>query len=428
MNIKTDIVVIGSGAGGASVAKELAKKGREVLLLEKGALVRKVGTQIEALKYYDHLALRSSVEGFLVYSAIMGGGTTNVSCGNGIPVLAEELKDLGIDLSGEFEETEAEIGVRPISDNLIGKGSRLIMDTANQMGLDMKPMPKYVDARKCNSCGFCLFGCKRGAKWTTMDYVREMHRYGGKVFYGTDVRRIVIKGGRAVGVVAVRSGKVIRVHARTVILAAGGLASPVILQNSGIDSAGKSLFVDFLNVTFGILEDKSINLAKEITMSVVSTKYLNDKGFLLSPFMFPPLVMTTITPPFKFPKLLRYDRLLGIMAKTKDDNEGRVLPNGRFFKRPTAKDDERLNEGARIASDILLRAGVKRRNIFVCKPNGAHPGGSNPIGKVVDKNLKTEIENLYVCDASVLPVSSGAPPIVTIVSLGKRLAKHLDSN
>jgi len=427
MNIRADVVVVGSGAGGASVAKELVKQGRDVILLEKGKLVKRVGTQIEALKYYDRMALRSSIEGFLVYSAIMGGGTTNVSCGNGMPVLAEELKSLGINLDKEFEETEREIGVHPISDKLIGKGSRIIMDAGNSLGFDMQPMPKYVDAEKCNSCGFCLFGCKRGAKWTTMSFVREMHKNGGRVFYDMDVKRVAIKGGKAVGVIAVRNGKVVRVHANTVILAAGGLASPVILQNSGIDNAGKSLFVDFLNVTFGMLDNKEVNLAKEITMSVVSTKYLNDKGFLLSPFMFPPLVMMTITQKRKFPKLLRYDRLLGIMTKTKDDNEGEVLKNGDFHKKPTVKDNERLDEGAGMARQILIKAGVKNRNIFVVKPTGAHPGGSNPIGKVVDKDLKTGIDNLYVCDASVLPVSSGAPPIVTIVSLGKRLAKFLQN-
>ena len=425
MNIKADIVVVGSGAGGASVAKELAKAGRDVLVLEKGKLVRKVGSQIEALKYYDRFALRSSIEGFLVYSAIMGGGTTNVSCGNGMPVLAEELNALGIDLHEEFEETEKEMAVQPISEKLIGKGSRLIMDIGNEMGLDMKPMPKYVNARKCTSCGLCVLGCKRGAKWTTMDYVKQMHEYGGRVFYSTDVRRIAIKGNKAVGVVAVKGGKVVRVHANIVILAAGGLESPVILKNSGIDKAGKSLFVDFLNVTCGILKDKTINPAKEITMSVVSTKYLESKGFLISPFMFPPLGTIALTPKFKLHMLFRYNRILGIMAKTKDDNKGEVLADGRFHKEPTDKDNERLNEGAEIARCILLKAGISERNIFTIKPSGAHPGGSNPIGKVVDNNLRTEIKNLYVCDASVLPVSSGAPPIVTIVSLGKRLAKTL---
>lgn len=425
MNIKVDIIVIGSGAGGASVAKELARKGRDVLVLEKGKHVRKVGTQLEAMKYYDAFTLRRSIEGFYVYSAIMGGGTTNVSCGNGIPVLVDELKELGIDLTKELAETEKEMGVEPISDRLIGKGSRLVMNIGNQMGLDMKPMPKCVNARKCNSCGLCVLGCKRGAKWTTMDYIKEMHDCGGRIFYDTDVRRIAIRGNKAIGVIAVRNGKAVRIHANKVVLAAGGLASPAILRKSGIDDAGKSLFVDFLNVSCGILEETTINPAKEITMSVVSTKHLNDRGFLLSPFMFTPIAMATITPARKLHKLIQYDRILGIMTKMKDQNYGEVFADGRFSKEPTEMDNKILDEGAGISKEILRRAGIKERNIFVLRPTGAHPGGSNPIGKVVNTDLKTRIDNLFVCDASVLPVSSGAPPIITIASLGKRLAKYL---
>jgi choline dehydrogenase-like flavoprotein len=44
---------------------------------------------------------------------------------------------------------------------------------------------------------------------------------------------------------------------------------------------------------------------------------------------------------------------------------------------------------------------------------------------VVDSNLETEIPNLFVCDASVLPISPGKPPILTILALSKRLADYL---
>jgi len=395
------------------------------LVLEKGEHVTKIGTQVQALKYYDRFALRSSIEGFLVYSSIMAGGTTVVSCGNGMPVLEKELLELGVDISGEVGEAQNEMGVMPLRDDLIGKGSRLIMDIGNDLGLDMKPMPKYVDHMKCDSCGFCLFGCKKRAKWTTVDYVLEMQRYGGRILYGTEVRRVFIRNGKASGVVAVKDGKPLRVRANTVILATGGLVTPAILKRSGIDKAGSRLFVDFLNVTFGVLDDDTINLAKEISMAVVSTKYLEDRGFLISPFMFPPLVMATITPKRKLLKLLKYDNLLGIMAKTKDESEGSVLADGRFHKKPTHEDNRILDEGADMARRILRKAGVREKTMFTPKPSGAHPGGSAAIGEVVDSDLKTEVDGLYVCDASVLPESSGAPPIVTIVSLGKRLAKLL---
>ncbi|UCD10333.1 MAG: hypothetical protein JSU79_11190, partial [Dehalococcoidales bacterium] len=45
---------------------------------------------------------------------------------------------------------------------------------------------------------------------------------------------------------------------------------------------------------------------------------------------------------------------------------------------------------------------------------------------IVDKDLQTEVNNLFACDASVLPEAPGLPPILTIVALAKKLAKTLN--
>ena len=122
------------------------------------------------------------------------------------------------------------------------------------------------------------------------------------------------------------------------------------------------------------------------------------------------------------------DRLLGIMTKTKDEPAGRVYANGKISKPVTEKDWVRLNEGSSIARAILVKAGAKRQgSIVVSHPQGAHPGGTAAIGTIVDSDLQTKIENLYVCDSSVLPSAPGLPPILTIVALAKRLAKKLAS-
>jgi choline dehydrogenase-like flavoprotein len=55
----------------------------------------------------------------------------------------------------------------------------------------------------------------------------------------------------------------------------------------------------------------------------------------------------------------------------------------------------------------------------------AHPGGTVKVGDLLDSDLKTEYDNLYVCDCSVIPEAWGLPPTATIIGLGKRLAKHL---
>jgi choline dehydrogenase-like flavoprotein len=208
--------------------------------------------------------------------------------------------------------------------------------------------------------------------------------------------------------------------ADTVIIAAGGLGTPVILQQSGIKNAGEGLFIDLLVNTYGTTD--GLHQVYEPTMALVSHDFYQSQGFILSPFVnhatlirFLELGAGGITS--------RDKSILGIMTKISDEPAGRVNPDGSVSKPVTQKDWKKLNEGSRISKEILARAGA--RNFHVSRVQGAHPGGTAAVGRVVDKNLQTEVDNLFVCDASVLPVSPGLPPILTLVALAKHLAKIL---
>jgi choline dehydrogenase-like flavoprotein len=113
------------------------------------------------------------------------------------------------------------------------------------------------------------------------------------------------------------------------------------------------------------------------------------------------------------------------MTKIIDDPAGRVYKDGTFSKPITARDRERLQEGFSISREILVKAGAKSKSITASRVQGAHPGGTAAIGTVVDTDLQTKVDNLFVCDASVLPASPGMPPILTIAALATRLAKTL---
>ena len=104
---------------------------------------------------------------------------------------------------------------------------------------------------------------------------------------------------------------------------------------------------------------------------------------------------------------------------------GNVYADGSISKPVTKNDWQRLKEGSDIAREILIKAGASSKSILVSRPQGAHPGGTAAIGKVVDSNLATEVGELFVCDASVLPVAPGLPPLLTIVALAKRLSRFL---
>jgi choline dehydrogenase-like flavoprotein len=92
-------------------------------------------------------------------------------------------------------------------------------------------------------------------------------------------------------------------------------------------------------------------------------------------------------------------------------------------KKLTREDRLRLDKGAEHARRILKNAGAT--DIYRGWLFAAHPGGTVKIGEQLDTNLQTRFENLYVCDCSVIPQEWGLPPTWTILSLGKRLAKHL---
>lgn len=425
-NKKYDFIIIGSGAGGATAAKELSELGKNVLVLEKGKLEKHMGTFQDSLRFYDANKLtrmpKKSKEGVIIWRTIMAGGSTMVSCGNGIRCLQQDFLDFGIDLEKEFLEAEREIKIRPTSENLLSEGSKKIKFAAAELGYNMQLMPKFIYQEKCKNCGQCVFGCPKGAKWTAVNYLNQAIEKGVKIEYSVSAEKVILDNGKVIGVTAIGKNGKQNYFADIVILAAGGLGTPVILQKSGIKNAGQGLFTDLLINTYGITE--RINQKNEPVMSLVCSDLYEEKGFILSTFVnSSPLIRFIELGPKGF--VLPNNRLIGIMNKTADESNGQVYIDGTVSKPVTEKDWQRLQEGSAIAKEILLKAGAKPDSILFSKVQGAHPGGTAAIGKIVDKDLQTEIKDLYICDASVLPKAPGMPPILTICALAKKLVKKL---
>lgn len=425
MKLKSDVIIVGSGVGGATLARELSLKGKKVTIVEKGQYYSpgQIGSELQAYHFYDRHGLWSKTkEGVFYYRAIMVGGTSIVSCGNGVRCLEKELKNSGIDLKKEFHETEKELKVTPVPDKFLGRGTKKIMQAAKKLGIKMKPMPKFINFKKCISCGNCILGCRVGAKWTTLPYLKEAQDKGASLLTGTNITKVLISKGRAFGVEGYNQKRgEVEILGNTIVLAAGGIGTPIILQNSGI-KAGQKLFLDVFTVTMGLTKD--IGLTKEVIMGAVSRQ----RGFILSPFLDTPSVMASVVPlPFRQNIRIAIHRknMLGIMVKIDDDLQGRVYKNGLIEKKVTAEDLLKLKKGAEISKKILIKAGVDPRTIITSRIRGAHPGGTAAIGEVVNKNLQTKIKGLFVCDASVLPVSPGLPPMVTIIALSKRFVRKL---
>jgi choline dehydrogenase-like flavoprotein len=420
-----DYAVVGSGMGGATVAYELARRGKAVLVLEQGVREREFGAFMDYTRTNDCNPItrlpRRTKEGTVIWRTFMAGGSTVVACGNGVRCLEAELDSLGVPLGVELSEMETEMGVAPIARRLLGKASLALESAASELGYDLQPMPKFISPKVCRKCGGCVLGCPHDAKWSAVRQLDLLEELDGEIWYGATVERVLVANGKATGVEGRRDGKAFRVATDGVIVAAGGLATPVILQKTGID-AGQGLFADLLVNTYDTRS--KLDQTHEPSMTMVGLQSHADEGFLISPHIAP-------TKPNLWVELgtrglrARRDSLLGMMTKIVDERAGRVYADGKVSKPVTAVDRAKLRKGSDRCREILIKAGADPKSIAVSVVQGAHPGGTAAIGEVVDQNLETEIASLFVCDASVLPIAPGLPPMVTIGALGKYLAKKL---
>jgi len=118
---------------------------------------------------------------------------------------------------------------------------------------------------------------------------------------------------------------------------------------------------------------------------------------------------------------------MGLMVKIADEANGKIYEDGSIKKELTERDINLLKEGYNKSVELLTAVGVDPSSISSTPIRGAHPGGTAAVGKVVDKNLETCVNGLYVSDASVIPQAPGRPPILTIIALAKRLSKTINN-
>ena len=424
MRKEAEIIVVGSGAGGATVARELARRGKKVLVLEKGKERNwAIGRVWAYLFIYDILRTR---EGVIIRRGITPGGSTVIYSGNSFDP-PEWLKDeIGIDISKEVQETKKELGIKPLPEEFYKcwEGERRLVESAGELGINMTPQEKFINPDLCDpSCDSCLFGCSRGAKWTARSYLKEAQEMGAELISSAEVKKVLIEGGKAVGVLAQCEGKKeLEAYAEKVILCAGGVGTPWILQASGI-KAGEGFFTDPMSLLLGV--SKNAGTFREMTFSYASADFpgkfmIGTTGALNS--FFAQLARLNFKSILRLP---RYKNLVGMFVKLCDQAVGKVEPDGKISKPLTQLDHERKEEGIELAKKIMIRAGVEPDSILVARYIGGHPGGSAGIGRVVNSQLESEVKNLYVCDASVLPRSLGIPLVLTLVALAKKFTREI---
>jgi choline dehydrogenase-like flavoprotein len=430
--LDADVVVVGSGPGGATVARELVRRGRRVLLLERGIDERRrfyYGTYLGALLYTDHASLLFTEEGLNVVRPLMLGGATSMYCGCSAPPPGWMKDRYGVDLDAETAEAEAELRVAPLPPEMRGTASTRLAQAAGEVGYSFFPQPKFMSPGRAKhfpeACGArCMLGCRCGAKWNAAEWVDEAVAGGAALRTRARVDRVTIDGGQAVGVEGRMAGRPFRARAGTVVVAAGGIGTPRLLQASGLREAGEGLTMDATLMVYGFGREAGIGREPPMTWSYEDT----GAGYMLSTLVDPWLlypIMAALESPRHALTWPRWGNVLGVMIKLKDEVSGGVFADGRIRKPLTASDRERLAHAEEVCRKILVRAGAEPSSIFRTPLRGTHPSGTVRIGTHVTTDLATPVRCLYVCDASVFPEALDRPTVLTIVAFGKRLAKHL---
>jgi choline dehydrogenase-like flavoprotein len=422
--VRKRAIVVGSGAGGATVAKEL--QGHfDVTVLEAGTEFRRATLDrgsIERLRRsrllvdprllrvaYPPIRIRRTPDMLLV-NGVGTGGTTTMATGNGIR-MDEDLRVLGLNLDREFDEITREIPITTAHQLRWHPTTRRLFRTFDDLGLDPVALPKMGDAARCRHCGRCMLGCPYGRKWDSRTYLDQAVRLGARLVTRSPVLSVVMDGGRATGVVTRGTVGHHFVPADLVVLAAGGFGTPAILERSGI-GCEPTLFVDpVLTVAARVPNAWQCN---EIEMPFVVQR----DGYILSPYF--DWISSLFHPQWRH----GLQDIVGIMIKLADENVGSI--SGRkVHKLLTPADHSRLDEAVGVATEILARFGADPQEVFLGTVHAGHPGGVLPLTQasapvVHDDRLP---ENLFVADATLFPRSLGNPPILTIIALGKRVAR-----
>jgi choline dehydrogenase-like flavoprotein len=433
-----EYLVVGSGPGGATVARELTDAGRSCLIVEYGPRLNKTGfLQVAPKAFLDETkkALRSEGDIWFGRPRILGGGSY-VAMGNAATPPQKILDEWGMNLSAELGWARKALRVMPMPEKFMGQATKRINQGAASLGWEMKPTPKCVDFAKCRRCSLCMFGCPAGAKWTSLEFVDEATAKGAELLLETKVTRIIHANGKVTGITAVSGGEEFEIRADNVILAAGALSTPVILQNSDIP-AGKGLAGDIFQTTYG--HHPEMGMKGEIILATYLESAITERELFPAPYMYIPFIVQRDMDggfPEKLgrvqqakmilrSKKVDTSRLIGMMTKIRDDRTGEVHKDGSIHKHLTGHDRAKLAEAHEMNRAILIAAGAKPETIFTGVYESGHPCCTAAIGEVVDHNQETEIRGLFVSDASVFPSPLGMPPILTIVALSKRLVNHL---
>jgi len=488
-DLECDVVVIGTGAGGAVVGRHLAEQGHAVVFIEEGEHRRRNDFPGNFLWALEHLYRNIITVGNAPIAMPQGrlvGGSTAVNGGSSFRpprwVTDRWCEELGSDefssdaLSPYFDRTESILQVGEADTRFMGPIHDIFERGCVANGWHHAVMRR--NAPGCEGSGFCDNGCRTDARRSTnLSYLPPALERGAFMLSGLRADKLLIEGGRAVGIEGValtrdrsevvdRTGKPkkIRVRGKAVILAGGSIASPLFLLSQGLanssDQVGRNLTVHPSGPVTGMF-DEVVDGGRYIPQADYSHEFLKEGLMLLTaspdPHVAPPLL------PFVGRRLMdilsRTAHIGGVGYLVTDDARGRIRigPNGRALLTYNLSklDVERCHRGLALCVELLLaagatevfpgmltphtirdRAGLERFRALNVKASellltSYHPLGScrmsaSPKDGVVDLNHQShDVPGLFIVDGSTVRGPLGVNPQITIMGLATRAADKI---
>jgi len=487
---RADVCVIGSGGGGAVAAAELAAAGLDVVVLEQGHhWTAKDFTQREdemLPRLFEEAGMRATRDGsvMILQGRNVGGSTVHNLCyafRTPDPILRMWREEHGLTsltpeaLAPSFARVEKNLRVKPIREEEVNALNRIIRSGAETLGYS--GFVTKHNREGCVQSGYCILGCSYDAKQSMLvTYVPRASAAGARIYADARCDRIEAEGGRVQRVLGSAVGPdgtphgTIEVSARAVVLAAGAVASPDLLQRSGLggDRVGRDLHLHPSVMAAGFF-DEELHAYRGIPQSYYIDQFIDlerdpHRGYVLMPIAGFPVLTATQMPGFgrdHFAVMRDFSRMAGLLVLLHDRSAGQVRP-GDSLSRPridytlSSDDRQQLAEGLVHCAEVLfaggarrvvipfqpealvlqrgddpteiIRRGVRQGEIIIasthpqstCRMGAtASQGVVNPFGEVFD------VRGLFVADMSVFPTSLGAPPQITTAALADRTAHHI---
>jgi choline dehydrogenase-like flavoprotein len=394
---RADAVIIGTGAGGGTLAAYLAERGWKIIMLDKGAFLRAEDfTQREEDAMADfngRRGLDTSDDNaiFLNYAEAVGGCTVHY-WGDSFRTPHDRLekwrKTRGIDwmtpgeLDPHFDAIEKELGIHIAEEKLFNENNRLVRQGCEALGVTGHAVPTArVD---CIACGWTQFGCAYNRKSSQLiTTIPRVSKKEGRIFSDARAEKLLVSNGRVVGVqgsfvdrTTKKPHATFRFDAPVIVLAGGALGTATFLLNNVSDeTVGRRLYInphffiwaDFgrqIDNTNGIPTAYSVHHWRELRLDSKG-EYLGGGYTMLSNHQSPGIFAATLseTGPAHLARMHKYHQLGSLMSVIDETNPGRVYLDGAGNRKVAYSvrgiDQLKAVEYLKNSARIFLAAGAK---------------------------------------------------------------------